>query len=65
MNDPLRTVGPLLRIMFDPHPKRFRLPAAVRPHRTVTVTHPGPRVGRNDPCPCGAGVKFKKCHGKA
>jgi hypothetical protein len=22
------------------------------------------RVGRNDPCPCGSGLKFKKCHGK-
>jgi preprotein translocase subunit SecA len=22
-------------------------------------------VGRNDPCPCGSGKKFKKCHGKA
>ncbi|MBM4015540.1 MAG: hypothetical protein FJ293_11340, partial [Planctomycetes bacterium] len=21
-------------------------------------------VGRNDPCPCGSGQKFKKCHGK-
>ena len=21
-------------------------------------------VGRNDPCPCGSGKKFKKCHGK-
>jgi uncharacterized protein len=21
-------------------------------------------LGRNDPCPCGSGVKFKKCHGK-
>lgn len=21
-------------------------------------------VGRNDPCPCGSGSKFKKCHGK-
>ncbi|MGE5728638.1 MAG: SEC-C metal-binding domain-containing protein, partial [Gemmatimonas sp.] len=20
-------------------------------------------VGRNDPCPCGSGKKFKKCHG--
>lgn len=20
------------------------------------------KVGRNDPCPCGSGVKFKKCH---
>ena len=23
------------------------------------------KVGRNDPCPCGSGQKFKKCHGKA
>ncbi len=23
-----------------------------------------PKVGRNDPCPCGSGKKFKKCHGK-
>jgi preprotein translocase subunit SecA len=25
---------------------------------------PGPKVGRNDPCPCGSGKKFKACHGK-
>lgn len=24
----------------------------------------GQKVGRNDPCPCGSGKKFKKCHGK-
>ncbi len=24
-----------------------------------------PKVGRNDPCPCGSGKKFKKCHGKS
>ena len=23
------------------------------------------KVGRNDPCPCGSGKKYKKCHGKA
>jgi len=23
----------------------------------------GPKIGRNDPCPCGSGQKFKKCHG--
>jgi preprotein translocase subunit SecA len=22
-----------------------------------------PKVGRNDPCPCGSGRKYKKCHG--
>lgn len=32
-----------------------------------TATAPDPRfegIGRNDPCPCGSGQKFKKCHGK-
>ncbi len=24
----------------------------------------GPKIGRNDPCPCGSGKKFKNCHGK-
>ncbi|MFS4514077.1 SEC-C metal-binding domain-containing protein, partial [Delftia tsuruhatensis] len=24
----------------------------------------GARVGRNDPCPCGSGKKYKQCHGK-
>ena len=23
-----------------------------------------PHVGRNDPCPCGSGLKYKNCHGK-
>ena len=28
-----------------------------------TVTRSQPKVGRNDPCPCGSGKKYKKCHG--
>ena len=24
----------------------------------------GPKVGRNDPCPCGSGKKYKQCHGQ-
>ncbi len=30
---------------------------------TVTVRHDTPKVGRNDPCPCGSGKKFKQCCG--
>ena len=30
-----------------------------------TVQRDTPKVGRNDPCPCGSGRKFKQCHGKA
>jgi preprotein translocase subunit SecA len=29
-----------------------------------TIKNDGPKVGRNDPCPCGSGLKYKKCHGK-
>ena len=30
----------------------------------TTVVNEGPKVGRNDPCPCGSGKKYKNCHGK-
>ncbi|MCK9418702.1 MAG: preprotein translocase subunit SecA [Nitrospirae bacterium] len=35
--------------------------AAAKPAEPV---HVGTKVGRNDPCPCGSGKKYKKCHGK-
>jgi SEC-C motif-containing protein len=31
--------------------------------KSIPVTRGGPKVGRNDPCPCGSGKKFKKCCG--
>src|SRR5207245_3465215 len=37
-------------------------PVAVR---AAAVADPYAGVGRNDPCPCGSGKKFKKCHGAA
>jgi preprotein translocase subunit SecA len=30
----------------------------------ATLAQAVPRVGRNDPCPCGSGKKYKHCHGK-
>jgi preprotein translocase subunit SecA len=35
-------------------------PAAEEPH---PVRRAEPKTGRNDPCPCGSGKKYKKCHG--
>ena len=32
--------------------------------RKVQPAKAAPRVGRNDPCPCGSGKKFKNCHGR-
>jgi preprotein translocase subunit SecA len=34
------------------------------PAASGTVHHEGPKVGRNDPCPCGSGKKYKHCHGQ-
>ena len=28
------------------------------------IRNEGPKVGRNDPCPCGSGRKYKNCCGK-
>jgi SEC-C motif-containing protein len=30
-----------------------------------TIVRANPKVGRNEPCPCGSGKKYKHCHGKA
>ncbi len=34
------------------------------PEYSQTVVNEGPKVGRNDPCPCGSGKKYKQCCGK-
>jgi preprotein translocase subunit SecA len=35
------------------------------PSKPATVRRVEPKVGRNDPCPCGSGKKYKRCHGAA
>ncbi len=36
---------------------------SIIPQKVETVRRTEPKVGRNDPCPCGSGKKYKKCHG--
>jgi len=38
---------------------------ARRPASTPTVVRAAPKVGRNEPCACGSGKKYKRCHGAA
>jgi preprotein translocase subunit SecA len=38
-------------------------PEAASPSATVPVRRE-PKVGRNEPCPCGSGRKYKQCHGR-
>ena len=35
-----------------------------QPMQPVTIRRDMPKVGRNDPCPCGSGKKYKNCHGR-
>ena len=42
---------------------RFKQGNITRNVKQETVRHEGPVVGRNDPCPCGSGKKYKKCCG--
>ena len=39
-------------------------PDAEVPGGGVLPVHAEPKIGRNDPCPCGSGKKYKQCHGK-
>jgi preprotein translocase subunit SecA len=52
---------------FDPSasPEELLAPPSLdEPRGAGTITNAMPKVGRNDPCPCGSGKKFKQCHGK-
>jgi preprotein translocase subunit SecA len=40
------------------------VPAAAAPETPETYVREGRKVGRNEPCPCGSGLKYKHCHGK-
>ncbi|MDY3129882.1 MAG: preprotein translocase subunit SecA [Berryella intestinalis] len=50
----------------QPRPTSATSPQAARKVTTYQKDKDDPfaNVGRNDPCPCGSGLKFKKCHGK-
>jgi uncharacterized protein len=37
---------------------------AAQRYAVATVRRESPKVGRNDPCPCGSGKKYKTCHGR-
>lgn len=62
--DPASVVG-----REQPAPPVVERPAAIPrvDRQSMLPQHPvrvGPKTGRNDPCPCGSGKKYKKCHGR-
>lgn len=48
----------------DGYTKQFRQPAVAKP-QAIPIRAAVQKVGRNDPCPCGSGKKYKQCHGHA
>ena len=50
----------------EPDPSRPNAaPVGPRPQGpTGPIRNEGPKIGRNDPCPCGSGKKYKNCHGR-
>jgi HEAT repeat protein len=55
-----RSVGPSAAAGWD----QRTVPVEDFPEVTEPIRRTGERVGRNDPCPCGSGKKFKKCCGR-
>jgi len=47
--------------MGQQEPEAAALPRMASPMASADA---GPKVGRNDPCPCGSGKKYKHCHGQ-
>ncbi len=70
MNDPAAEAAPAFAGAEQASPAAFG-GGDPRPARTggddvvKTVRREEPKIGRNDPCPCGSGKKYKKCHGAA
>src|SRR5512132_3804582 len=46
-------------------PNQGAAPAGEEDGKVKTVVRDQPKTGRNEPCPCGSGKKYKKCHGIA
>lgn len=47
-----------------PQPQRKSMPQAGSQQENTPFVRQVPKVGRNEPCPCGSGKKYKQCHGK-
>jgi preprotein translocase subunit SecA len=55
-------------VLHPATPPKPAAPAAARPRRVQPAVAPvvrsGQKIGRNEPCHCGSGKKYKQCHGK-
>jgi len=61
---PLATLGDAIADAVACVAELYELTLPLR-YKVDAVRRSSPKVGRNDPCPCGSGRKFKQCHGAA
>ncbi len=55
--------GQAIKSEYIDEEKLEELKAEMLDRKPETVRRESPKVGRNDPCPCGSGKKYKNCHG--
>jgi preprotein translocase subunit SecA len=48
----------------DMDARRAAAEGASAPKKVETFVRAEKKIGRNEPCPCGSGKKYKQCHGK-
>jgi hypothetical protein len=61
----LRTQRGLIdQLRSIPPPPQWQMPALQRRSTPQPTRRSGLKIGVNEPCPCGSGKKYKKCHGK-
>ena len=54
----------VIRVRSDAEKPRYKIQDTKNPQSPKPKAQSFDKVGRNDPCPCGSGKKYKKCHGK-
>ncbi len=61
---PVASSGDTVSFGIAPQMEEAYLPWGGSPSPPADVIVNNPKIGRNDPCPCGSGKKYKKCHGQ-
>ncbi len=51
----------LCEVEYLLNPRAFSSQPRMGRSDNITVVHEKPKIGRNEPCPCGSGRKYKKC----
>jgi preprotein translocase subunit SecA len=60
----LSTSAPVQSDSGPATPEEVQRGGGQRPVKKMQPIHVGEKIGRNDPCPCGSGKKYKQCHGQ-